>query len=200
MQLTKEQMAMLNQATAQNALPIQPQDDYVQPAPIKNPLDGVPLNTHFATHGAEGVVYNPQPNTQVDARTVPSPNLRLPQGSGEQMTLGVAKTPAHFAVENGRTIVDKHGVHINAIPTANVAKPQPSAQGGYGYSYGYAPNLLKIPTYAATPDYRTEQTRALTNKAKYGNLISQAFGGTGHTEFIVPPHIASLVRSIYIRS
>lgn len=195
MQLTKEQQALLNQATSQNTLAIQPQDDYVQPAQV-NPFDGIPLNTHFATHGAEGVVYNPKANTQVDARTVPSPNLNLPQGNGEQITLGVATKPAHFAVENGRTIVDKHGVHINAIPTAETAKPQ--AQGGY--RYGYAQNLLKIPTYAATPDYRTEQTRALTNKAKYGNLISQAFGGSGHTEFIVPPHIASLVRSIYIRS
>ena len=85
---------------------------------------------------------------------------------------------------------------FNALPVSNQL-----GYGGYGgYRTSIAPKFtggIKVPNYSSNPNYRVGAIDGVNADTNISNRIIQAFKGIPQTHYIVAPHVASLVRSIW---
>lgn len=78
--------------------------------------------------------------------------------------------------------------------------PLQSRVGSVGYSLPVQQaGAVKVPSFTARPNMTTDRVGGVNADTSIGAKIMRAFGGTPKTDYIVPPHVASLARSIYVK-
>ena len=90
------------------------------------------------------------------------------------------------------------GYKVLGVPQGYPVRPY---YGGGYYSGGplRQAGAVKVPDFAAKPNLTTDRVGGINANTSIGAKIIRAFGGTPKTNYIVPPHVASLVRSIYVK-